>query len=109
MSDDKDYIPKINNQFNKDYLLEYFTKHTNKHQCPECAHPDFDIVSLSSTSDGKIAVDGVTIKSLPDSFGFVPRYKMYIQFICRNCGYVKLYDLNIINKRINKLQSENLK
>lgn len=109
MSIENDYNPMINNIFDKDKLLAYFTNHTNNKDCYECGYSDFDIIALNENEDGKAAIDGVTLRSLPDSFGNVPHNKMYILLVCRNCGYVKFYDLSIINKKINELFDGNSK
>lgn len=103
MSEDNDYKPMVNNKFEKDKLLEYFTNHTNKKECPECGYADFDIVCIGGTNENEVVVDGVTLRSLPDGHGFIMFNKMHMQLICSNCGYIKLYDLTVIHNKINEL------
>ncbi|EPV1495031.1 hypothetical protein DMS22_05320 [Klebsiella variicola] len=98
------YNPNVKNIFDKEKLLAYFTNHTNNKGCSECGFSDFDIIALSENDDGKAAIDGVTLESLPDILGFVPANKMYVVLTCSNCGYVKLYDLSILINKINQLQ-----
>ncbi|MBL0775059.1 hypothetical protein JK332_25220 [Klebsiella michiganensis] len=98
-----DYKPPVNNTFDKEKLLEYFTNHTNKNGCPECGSKDVDIIAMRFSNGKTVVVDGVTLRSLPDSGGLVPHNKMLMQVTCSNCGYVKFYDINIIHKKINEL------
>lgn len=54
MSEDNDYKPMVYNKFEKDKLLEYFTNHTNKKECPECGYADFDIVCIGGPMKMKL-------------------------------------------------------
>lgn len=94
------------NIFNKDHITEFFTKHTNKRPCQECGHEDFtlEIIGITSPTDpDNIAVSGVSLKGLPDLDGLYRVGINHIKLVCPNCGYTKLYDAYIVNKKISEL------
>ncbi|GKK65694.1 TPA: hypothetical protein R7I90_005251 [Klebsiella pneumoniae] len=94
------------NIFNKDQITEYFTKHTNKRPCQECGYEDFAleiIGSYPSINSNNIAVSGVSLKGMPDLLGFYRSKIDHIKLVCPNCGYTKLYDADVINKKISEL------
>ncbi|HFO2431574.1 TPA: hypothetical protein ACHJFN_002524 [Klebsiella pneumoniae] len=94
------------NIFNKDHITEYFTKHTNKRPCQECGYEDFALEILGpnpSENSVNIAVSGVSLEGMPDLLGLYRTKIHHIKLICPNCGYIKLYDADVINKKIAEL------
>ncbi|HDU3660248.1 TPA: hypothetical protein RFW42_001623 [Klebsiella pneumoniae subsp. pneumoniae] len=94
------------NVFNREHITKYFTEHTNKSPCQECGNEDFslEIIDINSSTDpNDIAVSGVSLKGLPDLGGIYRIGINHIRLVCPNCGYTKLYDAFIINKKIAEL------